>query len=120
MDELIKKVSALGVPGLIFVMVVAFSGFKGAAAITFALAALGGPFGMIGGLAFLGIVGLITHTIAEKGTEAVLTAVVKEQLKTKSAEEIIEEINKLPITKGLKLKIIDKIKRIALVNSSDD
>ena len=120
MDELIKKVSALGVPGLIFVMVVAFSGFKGAAAITFALAALGGPFGMIGGLAFLGIVGLITHTIAEKGTEAVLTAVVKEQLKTKSAEEIIEEINKRPITKGLKLKIIDKVKRIALENPSDE
>jgi len=116
MDELIKKVSALGIPGLIFVMVIAFSGFKGAAAITFALAALGGPFGMLGGIAFLGIAGLVTHTIAEKGTEAVLTAVVKEQLKTKSADEIIKDVNKYWITKGLKLKIIDKIKVVSLEN----
>ena len=116
MDELIKKVSALGIPGLIFVMVVAFSGLKGAAAITFALAALGGPFGMVGGIAVLGIAGLVTHTIAEKGTEAVLTSVVKEQFKTKSEDEIIDQVNKYWITKGLKLKIVDKVKEISSEN----
>jgi len=113
MDELIKKVSALGIPGMIFAMMVIFSGLKGGAAITFALAALGGSLGMVGGIAFLGIVGLITHTVAEKGTEAVLTAVVKEQLKTNSADEIISKVKKYWITKGLKLKIIDKINNIA-------
>jgi len=113
MDELIKKVSALGIPGLVFVMVVGLCGLKGAAAITFTLALFGGPLGMVGGLAVLGISGLLIHTIAEKGTEEVLTAVVKEQLKTKSADEVIREVNKYFITKGLKLKIINKIKEIS-------
>ena len=50
MDELINKLAGFGVAGLVLVVVMGVSGFAGAAAITTALAALGGPFGMLGGL----------------------------------------------------------------------
>ena len=47
MDEVIKKIAALGVPGLIFTVALGTSGLAGAAAITAALAMLG-PGGIIG------------------------------------------------------------------------
>ena len=45
MDTIIKKVAALGVPGLILMVAIELTGFTGAAALTAALAALGqGPW----------------------------------------------------------------------------
>lgn len=55
MDEVVKKVAALGLPGVILVVTMAVTGLTGAAAITAALAALGGPFGMLGGITVLGM-----------------------------------------------------------------
>ena len=119
MDVLIKKIIALGVPGLIFVMIVILSGYKGAAAITFALAALGGPFGMKAGLVVLGLTGLLSYYLAEKGSEVVLTMIVVEFLKTKTPEEIINEVNRMWISKSLKLKIVEKIQKIANLKKAE-
>ncbi|NEO66978.1 MAG: hypothetical protein F6J98_44155 [Moorea sp. SIO4G2] len=47
----------------------ATTGFTGAAAITAALAMLG-PFGMIGGIAFLGVVGIAADGLSKFGLEA--------------------------------------------------
>ncbi|MDR3314822.1 MAG: hypothetical protein LBS96_10290 [Oscillospiraceae bacterium] len=110
MDELIKKVAALGVPGIVLAVAISVSGYAGAAAITTALAALG-PFGMLGGIATLGVVGVLMHYMAEFGTEAVVKAVVKEQLKTASKAEIINKIKGYHLTKGLKLKVIDWVEK---------
>jgi hypothetical protein len=55
LDTVASKIAALGVPGLVLVVAMAFTGFAGAAAITAALAMLGGPLGMLGGIAVLGI-----------------------------------------------------------------
>lgn len=106
MDELLKKLAAFGVPGIVLVVAISVSGYAGGVAITVELASLG-PFGMLGGIATLGAIGLISHTIAEYGTEKVIKAVVKEQLKKK--EQIIKEIGDYPITKGLKLKVINYV-----------
>jgi hypothetical protein len=46
MDEVVKKVAGLGLPGVILVVTMAATGLTGAAAITAALAFLGGPAGM--------------------------------------------------------------------------
>lgn len=105
---MIKKVAALGVPGIVLVVAMSVSGYTGAAAITVALAALG-PFGILGGIATLGVIGLVSHSIAEYGTEAVVKAVVNEQLKSKTKEQIVKEVNDYPLSKGLKLKIIDYV-----------
>ena len=41
MDQIIKKIAALGVPGLVFMVAVELTGLAGAAALTTALASLG-------------------------------------------------------------------------------
>lgn len=111
MDELLKKIASLGSLGIVLIVAIGNTGLVGAAAITAALASLGGPFGMIGGIFALGTIGLITHTVSEYGLEEVIKAVVRTQRKTKSSQTIIREINRYPITKGLKLKIIDYINK---------
>lgn len=111
MDELLKKIASLGTLGIVLIVAIGNTGLVGAAAITAGLASLGGPFGMLGGIFALGLVALITHTVSEYGLEAVIKAVVREQQKTKSTQTIIREINGYPITKGLKLKIIDYVSK---------
>ena len=54
----------------------ALTGFTGAAAITTGLAALGGPLGMLGGIALLVILGLIGRALAQYGFEAVFKGVL--------------------------------------------
>jgi hypothetical protein len=53
------------------------SGFAGAAAITSALATLGGPAGMLGGIAALIALGLDSKTLAEYGFPKLAEAVVR-------------------------------------------
>ncbi|MBQ8084570.1 MAG: hypothetical protein IJ232_00515 [Lachnospiraceae bacterium] len=109
MDEVVKKIAALGVPGLIFTIALATTGLSGAAAITAALAMLG-PGGIVGGIAFLGVVGLITHAIAEFGSEKIMEGVIKElYLQGETKSTIKDKIKKYPISKKLKLQLNDKL-----------
>ncbi|CUR64574.1 hypothetical protein [Leuconostoc gasicomitatum] len=110
MDELVKKIAGFGTPGLILMIVINSTGLVGAAAITASLSALG-PFGMVGGIGLLLFIGLSADKIAEFGYEKITQAVVKEQLKKFSKNEIISKVNKYPISKGMKLKIIQFIEK---------
>ncbi|WP_242053717.1 hypothetical protein [Nostoc parmelioides] len=65
MDEVVKKVAAVGLPIIILVVTMATTGFTGVAAITAALAFLCGPAGMLGGIAVLGFTALITDPLAK-------------------------------------------------------
>ena len=106
MDQIINKIVALGVPGLVLLAAMGISGWVGAAAITTALAMLGGPFGMLGGIAVLGILSMISQGIAEYGFETMMQAVILGlQTKGKTNAEIEREINSYPISRELKLKI---------------
>jgi hypothetical protein len=109
-DEIAEKLTALGVPGLILVYLVSTSSFFGAAAITSSLALLGGPAGMLGGIATLGVISLISGAIATYGTEAIAVALVK-NLKSngKTNEELLNEIAKFPISNKLKRKLREVI-----------
>lgn len=71
MDQLVDKIAELGVPGLVLLVAMAVTGWAGAAALTTALAVLGGPFGMLGGIALLGILGLIAKGLSDYGFEAI-------------------------------------------------
>jgi hypothetical protein len=107
MDELANKVAGLGVAGLVLVGLVATSSYAGAVAITTSLAFLGGPFGMIGGVAALTLITAISSMIAKVGVETLAKAVVK-QLKDsgRSESSIIQEINDFPmITQGLRAQL---------------
>lgn len=77
MDKLISKLAGLGVPALVLVVAMATTGLTGAAAITAGLAALG-PFGIIGGIATLGVITLLSQGLTEYGFDAIFTELVKE------------------------------------------
>ena len=108
MDELVKKIAAFGLPGVVLMIAMSATGLAGGAALTTALAALG-PLGMFGGLFVLGAIGLLADKITEFGIENIAKLVLKEHLKTTSKEELVELVKKSLITKSMKLKILDYI-----------
>lgn len=109
MEKLISKLAALGVPGLVLLIAVSTSGYVGAAAIVAALSALG-PGGIVGGIATLALIGVITHGLAEYGLDAISSALVKEFLKKgESKQTILEKIEKYPISKSLKSRLREEV-----------
>jgi len=110
MDAVVQKVVALGVPGLIVVFVVSSTGVAGGAAIVAALAALGGPLGMVGGIAMLGLLTLLADALARYGLDAIAEGVVQ-GLKDNgtSKAKIRRKVNSAPITKSMKKRILDYV-----------
>jgi len=106
-DKVVDKIVGLGVPGLVLLGVMATTGFVGAAAITTALATLGGPFGMLGGIAVLGVLVLISGALSRYGFEAIAIAVVMGlQKKGMSKKDISNTIDGYWfISSGLKNKL---------------
>jgi hypothetical protein len=113
MDELINKLAGLGVAGLVLVVVMGATGLVGAAAITTALAALGGPFGMLGGIGVLVLLGTISSAVAKYGVDKIALEVVRNMLRDgRSRDSIITEINNFPlITDDLRAKLRDFVQR---------
>lgn len=110
MDKIVSKIVALGVPGLVLLIAIHLTGLAGGAAIVAALAALGGPLGMMGGLVLLGILVLISNAIAKYGFEKIMGAVVKGWVEEgkMTKQEILKKVLSYPISRDLK----DRIKRI--------
>lgn len=105
MDKIVSSIAALGVPTLIFIVAMEATGYAGAAAITAALASLG-PGGMVGGIAMLGVIGLISRGISQYGFQAIFIAVVNElKVRGETKDSILIKIEKCPVSKDLKLKI---------------
>ncbi len=105
MDEVVRKLAALGLPGVLLVVTMAATGFAGAAAITTALATLGGPFGMIGGIGLLGVAALVADALGKYGIDAIITGVYKERCRTESSESLCREIDGLLISDDLKRRL---------------
>ena len=112
-DEVVERIAGLGVPGLVLLVAMAGSPWYGGAAIVSGLAALGGPFGMLGGIGTIVLSGFIAAVISKFGFERIFKRVLKklkEQGKTK--EEILREIDRYPIADGLKLKLRDYLENM--------
>lgn len=104
MDELTKKLAGLGLPGIILVILTVMLGGS-SAAVAIALTTVGGPFGIVGGVALLGLVGLVGEAIASHGIEAMLKTIYTERCKVESVSSLLREIADLPISADLKLKL---------------
>ena len=104
MDELVKKLAGLGLPGIILVILTVTTGGS-SAAVAAAITALGGPFGIVGGIGLLGLITVLGDAVAGFGIEAILKAVYTERSKTESVRLLLKEIKDLPITDELKLKL---------------
>ena len=113
MERIVAKIAALGVPGLVLLMAISATGLSGAAAITTALAALG-PFGMLGGIVTLGVIGLASQGLVEFGFDVIFTAVVKELYKNgESKDSILAKVNKYPLSKSLKRKLKEELEKVS-------
>lgn len=110
MDKIVDKIAGLGIPGIILLIAVSATGLTGAAAITAALAALG-PGGMIGGIVFLGLAGMISMAISDYGFESIYKRVFEKLNNEKGVtkEEILRKIDSAWISTGMKLKLKDHI-----------
>ena len=115
MDKLIKLLAPFGVMSIVFIVALTSAmatGLAGAAAFTSTMAALG-PGGMIGGLITLGVVGIVSSLVVSYGYDDISMAIIKEQLKTKTKDQIWDEIShKKVVSKDLKIKIkyyLDKV-----------
>lgn len=111
MDEFVERLAGIGVPALVFLIIMSTTGLAGAAAITATLALLG-PGGMIGGIITLTVIGAGASVIAKYGYSAIITATCKKimQKDNLTQEQMCEKIDKSPITKGLKEKVKTKIR----------
>ena len=118
LNTLVSKVAGLGVPGLVLVIAMSVSGWTGAAAITAALAALGGPLGMLGGVALLGILVMLSNGLSEYGFETVFKGVVKrlhEQGET--TDQILVKIDNYPISQSLKRSLREALNECSSSNA---
>jgi len=116
MDEIVKKLAGLGLPGIILVVLtVTFAGSN--AAIAAAITALGGPFGIVGGIALLGLITVVGDTVAGYGIEAVLKAIYTERSKTETVRYLLKEIKDLPISEELKLKLKNHLSPVIITDT---
>lgn len=112
MDEVVKKVAALGLPGTILVITMAATGLTGVAAIAAALALLGGPTGVLGGVGILGLTGLIADYLAQENLDGLLTSIYRERAKGTAREILEAEIDQWIASEELKTKLKWEITQI--------
>ncbi|MGA9670414.1 MAG: hypothetical protein WBQ94_14470 [Terracidiphilus sp.] len=112
-QKAVEVLVGMGVPGLILLAVMVTSGFAGAAAITTALAALGGPFGMLGGITLLIGMGLAAKALAEYGYPKLAQAVVRGLIeKGESRDSIRKTLHSIPkwiISSRIRNKVLESL-----------
>ena len=97
-DDLAGEVASLGVTGLVLIFFMAVSGYAGAAALTTALATLGGPFGMLGGIGVLFLLTRISKVIAQIGIDNFAKQVMQKMIENgKSKASLLQDIDKFPL-----------------------
>ena len=109
MNEIVKQLASLGLPGsILLILGVASAGSN--ATIVAVLTAAGGPFGIVGGIGLLGLTKVVADLIADYGIEAILKAVYSERSKTETLRSLLYEIQDLPICQELKIKLQNHLK----------
>ncbi|MEB3189630.1 MAG: hypothetical protein VKL42_04725 [Snowella sp.] len=92
LDNIIKKVTGTYLASAILAVIVL-------------IVTLGEPFVVFMGIGAMGLVGILGDAIAQYGIEAVLNALYTERSKKESLETLFAEIDGLPVTNDLKMKV---------------
>jgi len=100
LDEVVRIAASVGAPAILLIValsIVGTTGVAGAAALTSALALLGGPGGIPAGILALTFVGGVSAALASYGLEALLVAIYNKRIEDSSdpriVEVVVEEIN---------------------------
>lgn len=112
LGDFIRKVAALGTPGVVFIVAMSSTGLAGAAAVTSALALLGGPAGIYGGIAILPIIAVAADYLTKYGLEYILALIYQRRIEEQgeTVEVVVNEINGLKfIPDNIKNNVINQI-----------
>lgn len=109
MDEVVGTIVGLGIPGLIFYLLILAAPVTGGAAIVWALSAFG-PGGMIGGLISLGASVAIITAVATYGSEKVTNEIMNKFYQNGyTKQSIISEIKSYPIPDEFKKLVLEEL-----------
>jgi len=111
-NDFVRKIAALGTPGIVFLVTMSSTGLAGAAAITSALSILGGPAGMYGGIAVLPIIAVAADYLTKYGLEFLIAKVYQKRIdqQSETVEVVVREISNLRfLSEDSKKKVINQI-----------
>ena len=105
MDYLIRNIITIGLPSLMLFIGIAATGKTGDAATFSGLRKVGGSFGMLSGLGVLVFAGLVANYFSYFVVDTLLVSFYQKRRVWEQAEQLVREIDKLPITNNLKIKL---------------
>lgn len=105
MDRLIRNTIAIGLPALMLFIGIAATGKTGDAATFSGLRKVGGSFGMLTGLGVLVFAGFVANYFSYFVVDGLLVRFYQKRRVLEQPEELVREIDKLPITNDLKIKL---------------
>jgi len=105
MDYLIRNTITLGLPTLMLFIAIVTTGKTGDAAVWSGLVKVGGSFGMQLGLGVLVFVGFVANYFSYFVVDSWLVRFYQKRRELEPPEQLLIEIDKLPITNDLKIKL---------------
>ncbi|MEG4046457.1 endonuclease/exonuclease/phosphatase family protein [Microcoleus sp. Pol17_C1] len=105
MDSIIRNTITIGLPALMLFIAIVATGKTGDAAVWSGLAKVGGSFGMLIGLGVLVFVGFVANYFSYFVVDSLLVRFYQKRRVLEQPEQLVIEIDKLPITNDLKIKL---------------
>ncbi|MEG4445127.1 endonuclease/exonuclease/phosphatase family protein [Microcoleus sp. AT9_B5] len=105
MDSIIRNTITVGLPALMLFIAIAATGKTGDAAVWSGLVKVGGSFGMLVGLGVLVFVGFVANYFSYFLVDSLLVRFYQKRRELEQPEQLVIEIDKLPITNDLKIKL---------------
>lgn len=105
MDRLIRNTITVGLPTLMLLIARVATGKTGDAATWSALRKVGGSFGMLIGLGVLVFVGFVANYFSYFVVDSLLVRFYQKRRELEQPEQLVIEVDKLPITNDLKIKL---------------
>lgn len=112
MNKIISRLTAFGVPGLVYFVAATNSGLLGGATLVGLVALLGGPIGLVGAVGLASTTAALKGVVRMNGFEPTFDALVEAyEAKGITREEIRLKVSRYPISKLLKQAILDALDR---------
>lgn len=114
MNKIISRLTAFGVPGLVYFVAATNSGLLGGASLVGLLAILGGPIGVIGAVVLASTTAAIKGVVKLNGFEPTFDALVEAyEAKGMTRDEIRDKVSRYPISTLLKAAVLEQLGRRA-------